>query len=563
MKLKIKIVKIQDKTLQKYLHEIEKRLEAADGLDSERALYRRKKINCLVIEEEGTTGLTGDTEDSEKEGEKERWNAFWIGEGSETKDGTSLGRRGEGKQTMHDISIYKSVFGLSNQEDGQKNLLMGKCVLPKTYKLDGKTYGRSAFFCDEKKVGDYLQQIPIKDKNEIDLFKKDFGIKRSNASGTSWVIRGIKDEFNVENILKAFVREYYIAILNNQLSIELENKTLDSSNLMTKIDALNIFSANDAVYVKWAIQSLATEPNKVRIKEDWFIGRDEPASEDSIKTLKHYRDIFDNNETLSLSVPVSLQKKGQSKKICNLRVYLKRSDLVGSSRARYVRDCLIVDREEKHIRPVPGKFFGLVYCKDPDLVEFLGDAEDASHREWNQKEPRLGKKYSDNQATLTQVRRSVPAFLRLLSGLQQDRYDDLFNDLISIPLLERKKKPKKNVDAPDVPNPRPPVLRKTLFICSQNQGKLKLVAGPDIDPKDLPMKVDFEFAYNVFGEQGNPFKKYHLYDFDLKDRFFKIKEKDCKVLMRDENQLQLEVSSTSYQIEIDGFDETSVAVRKI
>ena len=52
----------------------------------------------------------------------------------------------------------------------------------------------------EKKVGDYLQQIPIKDKNEIDLFKKDFGIKRSNASGTSWVIPGIKDEFNVDNV---------------------------------------------------------------------------------------------------------------------------------------------------------------------------------------------------------------------------------------------------------------------------------------------------------------------------------------------------------------------------
>ena len=75
-----------------------------------------------------------------------------IGEGNENKSGKDLGRRGEGKIVKHLVSSLSTLFGITNQQNGKKDLLMGKCVFQKYYKYENLSYQRYAYFCDKKDI---------------------------------------------------------------------------------------------------------------------------------------------------------------------------------------------------------------------------------------------------------------------------------------------------------------------------------------------------------------------------------------------------------------------------
>jgi len=65
--------------------------------------------DCLVVEDFGTTGLTGVYDDPDKDGAGQNWNAFWFREGEGGKEGgTGNGGAGQGKIT------YFSTSGLNH-----------------------------------------------------------------------------------------------------------------------------------------------------------------------------------------------------------------------------------------------------------------------------------------------------------------------------------------------------------------------------------------------------------------------------------------------------------------
>ena len=67
---------------------------------------------------------------------------------------------------------------------------------------------------------------------------------------------------------------------------------------------------------------------------------------------------YNNNETISLDIPISLQRKGEEPKLCNIQVYIKPNSKLERSRASYIRDCLIIDGEERWVVPYPTVLLG-------------------------------------------------------------------------------------------------------------------------------------------------------------------------------------------------------------
>jgi len=288
--LSIKLIDVEAEIVRKYLGNVLPRLiEAGHSKERLESAIKsaRNKVACLVIEEEGTTGLRGETEDSEPDGADEQWNSFWIGEGNENKSGKDLGRRGEGKIVKHLVSTLSTLFGLTNQQNGKKDLLMGKCFFQKYYKYNNISFQRYAYFCDQKNINGEIQQRPIQDVNLIKEFKKEFQIKRTNDNGTSWVIPAInKDSFKIQNVVRAIISEFYIAITKGELSIDIDGQRIDQGNLMEVIEQYEVFDPNTSIFVDWIITSIANKPNYVQVDQGWFIDSKSPADSDKIQNLE-------------------------------------------------------------------------------------------------------------------------------------------------------------------------------------------------------------------------------------------------------------------------------------
>jgi hypothetical protein len=88
--------------------------------------------NCrvLVLEDFGTTGLTGDPREwRPQSGSKNHFYHFFRAEGRSDKADKDIGRWGIGKQVFPRSSRINTVFGLTVRSDDRKRLLMGMAVL--------------------------------------------------------------------------------------------------------------------------------------------------------------------------------------------------------------------------------------------------------------------------------------------------------------------------------------------------------------------------------------------------------------------------------------------------
>ena len=325
-----------------------------------------KNRGALVIEEFGTTGLTGKTDDAEmREHQKEqRWNNFWNGEALEVKGSTSLGRRGQGKVTKHLVSEVSTVFGLSNQstDDGKKELLMGKCIFKKTFDLENKNFSDTHFSVTKKKtIRERFSIFQLKVKKVIGGFKKDFQIERKEEFGTSWVIPFINtDRFTKENIINNIVSEFYIAIINNDISLNVMNEIINSQNIEKIIKKFKIFENDTNGFVKWSIDTIRNKANIIKLGKKWFNTTEQPANENSVlgKSLSELQRDLSKNKTITLNVPIPIKKKKEQLKYSSLKVSLKYCPNISRTEEKYVRDCLMID-DEKWLYSVPENFLDL------------------------------------------------------------------------------------------------------------------------------------------------------------------------------------------------------------
>ena len=114
----------------------------------------------LVIEDFGTTGLTG----SWTSMDKGPFSDFWRRMGKSHKSGKSLGRWGLGKLVFSSSSEVRIFFGLTvRKADPELPLLMGQAVLT-THDFDEQRFDSHGFFCRMSETG---MQLPITDASEV------------------------------------------------------------------------------------------------------------------------------------------------------------------------------------------------------------------------------------------------------------------------------------------------------------------------------------------------------------------------------------------------------------
>lgn len=511
---------------------------------------------ALIVEEYGTVGLTGDVRNSRAHGENERWANFWHGEGKRSKQGKSLGRAGQGKITYHMASSARTLLAYSvRQGQEPSNCVFGKCIVTKTHQVGSQWYMRHGYWRQEE-AGLPKQPLPATSKQFISEFCSVFGLKRQpDDPGTSWVIPFPSTSLNKDALISGMLKDFHFTILRGALEIDICGQEITASNVVELVPTYVPEKEITRPFLAF-LQAAIEHPPAIEAAADWtWEGEALNSASFSPEQLDFLKSSFEQEQLISVKFPLTIQRKSGQTEGSHFCVYLQRPADLKRTEEIYIRSDLIIG-DEKWLKDVPGKAFGLMVADDPAISELLGYAEEASHLKWNAAEDDLLKHYNIASArdALTRVRRALPRLCRLLSGHAAGIDEDALNSLLSIPDIKdgnkkvrksgskkgEKQKPK------DIPtNPRP-------FNIYDVIGGISITANAARDLKGRRIRATF--AYEQVAGEGDPFSAYHPFDFDLSDQQMMLVSKGLDIVERNENRLILEVTDQHFSIGVTGFD---------
>lgn len=546
-------------TFTNVVKELEPHLNAADH----KGERNYGKPTALIVEEFGTRGLTGKVDNSRAQGEAERWANFWHGEGKRSKQGKSLGRAGQGKITYHMASAASTLLAYSIRA-GEKpsETIFGKCIVQKSHQIGSTYYMRHGYWC---KLGtaSKLQPLPAIDGPEITDFRQSFCLERINGElGTSWVIPFPVASFAKEPLIRAVLKGFHFSILKGALVVDICGQEISKSNVDALIKHYVPDTALSPAFVEF-LKGVVVADEKLVANADWkFTAGDvlDPAAFDETE-LNRLKKRFEEGHAVAVRFPLKLIRIGGKRVDTFFDVHLCRPEHLTRTEEIYIRSDLVI-ADEKWLKDVPGKALGAVLADDDAISEFLGYAEEASHLKWTAAEDDLLSRYERSSARegLSRVRRALPRLYRLLAGHAGGIDEDALAHILAVPNFSggskrtlragnKQKNEKPVIQGPkDKPkaNPKPFIFTDISDGIRIKAGALKLVSGQE---------AIIRFAYARVAGEGDPFSRYHPFDFDLADEAtIKIPVlKGITVIDREQNRLSLQIDDPDFEIVITGF----------
>jgi transcriptional regulator with XRE-family HTH domain len=481
-------------------------------------------VEFLVIEDFGTTGLTGDYRQySDKGGvdQKNNFYYFWRNIGRSSKSETDRGRWGLGKTVFPAASRINSFFGLTIRHGETQPLLMGQSVL-KIHSVEGEDftpYGGFGEFDSERFV------LPVADASYVDNFCEDFHLRRRTEPGTSIVIPFFRSEDDVDlrHLIKAAIDHYFYPILTGDLILEMSNgereEQLTAETMYDIVDRYVDATAWESAAQKKTMFDLArwstTNPQPVELPEPQSIA----PSWDQIVLgegeLRSIRDRYEEGERLHLRVTLRIRPIGESEGFpCAFSVYLENAPDADRRQRHYIRRGITIPNKDA-TRTSGAR--GLVIIDDPLLSTVLGDAENPAHTEWNERSLKAKGKYRNAATTIRFVKHAFDGAVRLVSRPPEGLEEDLLADVFSVEIVDEQKdrnvtekKPKRGQGPSAAPQvPHSPALPAIVVSSTKTGFAIKATGKRDCVGRRLVVRVAYEI------DSGDPFKRYERFDFEL------------------------------------------------
>jgi hypothetical protein len=518
-------------------------------------------MDIMLIEDFGTRGLEGDIREDEDQSDvrgksKNDFFYFWRNIGRAVEGTTARGRWGLGKTVFQAASRINSFFGVTIRRSDPRPLLLGQSVL-KIHRTQGKKYAPYGYY------GVFEDQfaLPVDDPAHVNQFCTEFGLQRTNQPGLSVIVPYPDREILAKDIIRSTIHHYFFPILSEGLVVTVRNGAR-SNNL----DAKSIFSFLDRTdwadkgvirsrleLARWSID-LADE-NYVQIGEPPE-GK-QPKWEDDLfepEQLKHLRKKLDQGERIALVVPVWIKRTNGPTEHSRYKVVLERDGDLERGEDHFIREGVtiagVASLRQRGIRV-------LVSVTDKPLSKFLGDSENPAHTEWQERSPKFRGKYDWGPTCLRYVKNSPREILKILSRPAKGRDKTLLSNLFYVdtkPSEEPTEKMKKATGFPGKDGMGQPALNGVTtdqyFQVQRTKDGFRLSKHPQA--KRLPKVVTLEMAYDV--RQGNPFKKYQPFDFELNKFPLVVRGKGLKASVLKSNALQLELEESDFRLMVTGFD---------
>lgn len=511
-------------------------------------------IKALTIEDFGTTGLTGST--TTRDGGN--FDSFWRRIGLSTKSGRKGGRWGLGKTVYASASRAGTFFGLSVPEATQHEpILMGECTLdPHSIGDDQyRPYGYFALHHDG-----HMPQ-PIHHTDTIEEFRSHAGLHRRSEPGLSLVIPHIRDT-DATDIMRAIAANYYFPIVLGDLIVDVNDRTLSRSELPRLAAELGTRDVPFG-FLEAISRRRRDTPD---IEGDEPIGPSDPnETYFDQEASDRLRRRYDAGRLVQVRLPVTLTPRREGQRLSWIDLFLQRATDDLPEYAVFVRGNMVVPGER---RWAPAVGYAAMVADDNDIVQFLGDAENPAHTDWNERAEKLRAGWRGHANALRAVRHSLRNLHRLL--VTEDRTPDHTALAAFFPRPGDSDSPSAlgtgppaaglGNRAPDRPV-QPIVRARRPWAIRPRKGGFSIVPGTRARECPYPYGIRILVAYDV--PRGNPFKRYSLLDFDLGTSVGITKSHaGVTIKTEEDNSVEAVLMRPDFAIEFLGFDtERDLVVR--
>lgn len=528
----------------------DKQIEHAQAADLDIEKIDFSKPRALIIEDFGTSGLTGSIDEKDDN----HFSDFWRRHGKSHKTGKSRGRWGLGKLVYSTTSEIGVFFGLTVRSGCSDKYLMGQTVL-NLRSVDGDQYPPHAFFADLEHEDDIYKRIPvpIKDNDFVDSFIENFSLQRNDSPGLSVVIPMPNERFNLEHMIGVAIENYFYPLITGQLVLQFNDVEINCINIResAKIYALDRFNQIDILFDFIEEVYRAEQGDLFELKPSWSDDKKLDEGDFEPEILEEIRRKFASGDLIGLYLPVKIKLKDGSDKSSGFSVYIKRPEELQKGLDLYVRGGLTLPGESKFR---DRRALGAMIAEHEFICAFLGDAENAAHTQWTTNTEKLRKNYRNSQPIITVIKKSIIQLHDLLVEVVEERDEDALQDFFWFdePDSGRRKKKKKSKKYPPIPDFKS---KKPLISISKVEGGFTICDTEYFTEDKLPKEVCLEVAYEVM--RGNAFKKYSPHDFKVgKNGNISIsKEGLIRVVSARENKWVFEISEIPFKLKVTGFDK--------
>ena len=520
------------------------RIEDPDFQEKISEHKKRRKMNFLLIEDFNTTGLRGDPRDWRGKGDKEQNEFYYFlrARGKSSKTGVDRGNWGIGKVTYFELSeintMFVSTVRVGETPEGGKGPLMIAQTSLTTHDMGGKTFYPDGYWGVPDEIEGHPITIPVDVSSpDQENLLSVFGVERDvEEPGLSVVVPFVQDDFNFEVLKKSILRNYGLAILRGELSVQIEDEkdnlsNLNSESILDEVEKLKdidemygLLKHLEAVNSKEQAKKITLDKHPVEVRPDWrtegFLTEDQA---NEIKTA------IDGDKNVLVRVPLDITPKtgrgcveygiDEGESVDSYFEILFCREKGVKQPAFFYREGLRISKAgHRQNCPRPADVWTTVLIDHPNLARFLGDAEEISHREWKASTERFKGKYAHGAAWIYFVEDAPGRITELLK--KQDREEDTLSTegIFSIEKLGKKgPRTKKKTGKARVTS----LGKNEILNITQIKGGVTVSLLGGLEESRIPKVLELHFAYDT-SDSGNPITKWRIGDFSLMDEKFSV-----------------------------------------
>jgi len=500
----------------------------------------------LTIEDFGTHGLRGDPASDDKTD----FYYFWRVVGRCGKGDTKAGRWGLGKTVFPNSSQISAFLGYTIPSDHCPPNLFGQAAL-KTHEVDGITYLPYAFYTKSKPAE---RELPFDDPATLGAFCRDFHVSRAkDEPGLSIIVPFPYPELTETSLIEAAILHYFFPILAGGLAVQVNQRVIDQHSierLATELHTKRLLDAERSL--AFARQIFTAGPESL-FQIDFPDQLNSPAGRVpktafAPENLAAMRQRFNEQRLLSLRVPVEIRPKNGPALHSQFMIHLKRDPTIPHGLEYYIRGGISITGHQTF---GGRQACGLLLAEDAAVSRFLGDAENPAHTAWQSTSQRLAARYRAGRDTLLFIRESMVSLVDTLLQAWEEEDPYALIEFFYTPRKRKREKPE--AETPErQPVDLPPAAAQEHLEIAPLVGGFKISYSTNGQSALFPMEITVQAAYEI--RLGNPFKKYHPHDFDLRRTPIVIQHKAVRNLRAAGQRLDFVAENADFEVLVTGFD---------
>jgi hypothetical protein len=526
---------------------------AGNGLRDAPKIY--EPCDFLVIEDFGTSGLTGDTESDSADGARNNFVDFMRSDGRTRKEAGDRGSWGVGKNVFPRSSRINAFIAYTVRRDDDRRLVMGKSIL-KIRRVGGEQYQPACYLgaaWDPREV-----PRPTEDAEVEERLRRDFYLSRRDEPGLSVILPWPDPDIGFKELFRAVATEYYYAILAGGLQVTLVDNAAEY--------VLTADSITGMVAERWPDQAPSVELAAWSLQEhEPFVLLPPPANGpqkwDSDLVPPDVRAAIGaallQQERVTVRVPLHVQAAAGSAVPTLFHIFLEQHDRDRTLSPSFFREQLCISGVKRAVG-FP-RVRALVVIEDEPLAELLRAAEPPNHTDWDIKTANFKNVYRHGNHVVTFVKTAVKQLMGFVRAgddepdltVAMDFFAITERDDDSPPGGKRKQKKPGEETPPEFPGiqARP----RSYAIAPVERG---FVVRRSATGGTLPRTLYVTMAYDVLF--GSPWKQFEPADFDLTRRNRSGLEVAAAGGVAfnalDANRVQLTLDGSDFEFSIRGFD---------